>query len=69
MNNDSTAENLRPIEVESPQPEERGRGLVANSGTAVEPRTDACVQKNFQPLTFNFITKYPLRKNTQPKNK
>ena len=31
-----TVENLRPIEVESPQAEERGRGLVTHSGTGDE---------------------------------
>ena len=36
LRKDSTAQNLRPIEVESPQPEERGRGLVTDSGTGVE---------------------------------
>ena len=33
---DSTAQNLRPIEVESPEPKERGRGLETDSGTGVE---------------------------------
>ena len=36
LKKDSTAQNLRPIEVESPQPEERGRGLATYSGTRVE---------------------------------
>ena len=36
LKKDSTAQNLRPIEVESPQPEERGRGLVTDSGTGVK---------------------------------
>ena len=36
LKKDSTAQNLSPIEVESPQPEERGRGLVRDSGTGVE---------------------------------
>ena len=36
LKKDSAAQNLRPIEVESPQPEERGRGLVTDSGTGVE---------------------------------
>ena len=36
LKKDSTSQNLRPIEVESPQPEERGRGLVTDSGTGVE---------------------------------
>ena len=36
LKKDSTAQNLRPIEVESPQPEERGRGLVTDSGKGVE---------------------------------
>ena len=36
LKKDSTAQNLRPIEVESPEPEERGRGLVTDSGTGVE---------------------------------
>ena len=36
LKKDSTAQNLRPIEVESPQPEERGRGLVTDSGTQFE---------------------------------
>jgi hypothetical protein len=30
------AQKLHPIEAESPQDEERGRGLVANSGTNVQ---------------------------------
>jgi hypothetical protein len=30
------AQNLHPIEAESPQAEERGRGLAANSGTTVQ---------------------------------
>ena len=36
LRKDSTAQNLRPIEVESPQPEERERGLKTDSGTGVE---------------------------------
>ena len=36
MKKDLIAQNLRPIEVKSPQPEERGRGLVTDSGTGVE---------------------------------
>ena len=36
LKKDSTAQNLRPIEVKSPQPEERGRELVMYSGTGVE---------------------------------
>ena len=36
MKKDLIAQNLRPIEVESQQPEERGRGLVTDSGTGDE---------------------------------
>jgi hypothetical protein len=36
LNKAFAAQNLHPIETESPQPEERGRGLVANSGTKVD---------------------------------
>ena len=36
MKKNSTAQNLCPIEVKSPEPEERGRGLVTDSGTGVE---------------------------------
>ena len=36
LRKDSTAQNLSPIEVEGPQPEERGRGFVTDSGTGVE---------------------------------
>jgi hypothetical protein len=36
LNKAFAAQNLHPIEAESPQAEERGRGLAANSGTNVD---------------------------------
>jgi hypothetical protein len=36
LSNAFAAQNLHPIVAKSPQAEERGRGLVANSGTTVD---------------------------------
>jgi hypothetical protein len=36
LRNAFAAQKLHPIEAESPQAEERGRGLVADSGTTVD---------------------------------
>ncbi len=60
FNKVSSVENLRPIEVESPQPEVRGRGLGTDSGTTAEQRTNACVQKKTLQLfnIFNNIQPY-----------